>query len=200
MQGHPGADRLSQSILRHFYFPQCLQYCTEFVSTCEYCKKNKLPGRGRGELPPKNITANPWDEVAVDTIGPWNFRINNRDYQFRALTCVDPLTTFCDIIRIDNISSRHVADKFDMEWLSRYPRPLRCIHDQGTEFTGADFQLRLQAHGIKDVPITVKNPQANAVVERLHQTMANVLRTFLHSPPAANVDPDMLINYCFAST
>ena len=41
------------------------------------------------------------------------------------------------------------------------------------------FQLKLQQHGIADRPITVKNPQANAVCERMHQTVANMLCTLV---------------------
>jgi transposase InsO family protein len=61
-------------------------------------------------------------------------------------------------------------------WLTRYPRPERCIFDNGNEFLGKDFQDQLETHGIKAVPTTVKNPQAN-YVERVHQTLGNILRT-----------------------
>jgi transposase InsO family protein len=200
VQGHPGADRLYQAIMTHFYCPNFKEYAKSFVDQCVQCQQHKLTGPGRGELPPKNITANPWDEVAVDLIGPWHFKINNQEYTFCALTCIDPLTTFCEIIKIDDATSLYVSSKFDMEWLSRYPRPLRCIHNQGNKFTSAPFQLVLQVNGIKDVPTTVKNPQANAVNERLHQTMGNVLRTFLNSPAATQVPPHVLIDFCFSST
>ena len=33
-------------------------------------------------------------------------------------------------------------------------------------------------YGIKKRPISTRNPQANAIVERIHQTIGNVLRTF----------------------
>ena len=33
-------------------------------------------------------------------------------------------------------------------------------------------------YGIKGKPITVRNPQANAVVERTHQVIGNIIRTF----------------------
>ena len=198
-QGHCGADRLYKSITKHFYIPNFKPYTVTFVQECSSCQKNKLQGPGRGELPPKNITALPWDEVAVDLIGPWSFTLQGRHFTFQALTCVDPFTTLSEVIRIDNKTSEHVAMKFDMEWLSRYPRPLKCIHDQGTEFTGAPFQLLLQAYGIKDTPTTVKNPQANAVNERLHQTLENILRTFLNSPMVYYTHPDQVIEHCFAS-
>jgi transposase InsO family protein len=70
-----------------------------------------------------------------------------------------------------------VAKKFDQVWLSRYPRPLRCIHDQGSEFIGFEFQELLDSYGIQSSATTVKNPTANAVIERVHQTMTNMLRT-----------------------
>jgi hypothetical protein len=44
---------------------------------------------------------------------------------------------------------------------------------------GVDFQRVLQQFGIKDVAISIRNPQANAVCERLHQSVGNALRVFL---------------------
>eukprot|EP00957_Ditylum_brightwellii_P115445 8805021-Ditylum_brightwellii.AAC.1 len=37
--------------------------------------------------------------------------------------------------------------------------------------------MMLQRNGIKDSPTASCNPQANAVCERLHKTVANILRT-----------------------
>ena len=68
----------------------------------------------------------------------------------------------------------------DRTWFCRYPRPLRCIHDNGKEFTGQEFQEMLQSYGVKDVQTTVRNPQANAVLERAHGTLHNSARTFEH--------------------
>ena len=39
----------------------------------------------------------------------------------------------------------------------------------------------LRLHHIKDVPTTIKNPQSNAICERMHQTIENMLRTFLYN-------------------
>jgi transposase InsO family protein len=33
-------------------------------------------------------------------------------------------------------------------------------------------------YGVKAKPITVRNPQANAIVERVHQVIGNIIRTF----------------------
>ena len=65
---------------------------------------------------------------------------------------------------------------------------MRCVHDKGGEFIGAEFQWLLELFSIKDVCSTSKNPQSNAVCERMHQTVENVLRTMIHShPPRLNM-------------
>jgi transposase InsO family protein len=33
-------------------------------------------------------------------------------------------------------------------------------------------------YGVKAKPITVRNPQANAIVERVHQVIGSIIRTF----------------------
>jgi hypothetical protein len=36
----------------------------------------------------------------------------------------------------------------------------------------------LNDYEVKKKPITTRNPQANAIVERVHQTIGNIIRTF----------------------
>ena len=40
---------------------------------------------------------------------------------------------------------------------------------------------------IKDICSTSKNPQSNAICERMHQTVENVLRILVHSNPPKNM-------------
>ena len=39
-------------------------------------------------------------------------------------------------------------------------------------------RMLMEDYGIKKKPITTRNPQANAIVERIHQVLGNMLRTF----------------------
>jgi transposase InsO family protein len=61
-------------------------------------------------------------------------------------------------------------------WLARYPKPTTCIYDQGSEFIGWAFQHMLEQYDIQPQPTTVKNPQANAICECMHQAVGNSLR------------------------
>ena len=52
---------------------------------------------------------------------------------------------------------------------------------------GGPFQELLAALSVKDAQSTSKNPQSNSICERMHQTVANVLRTLLYSNPPKNM-------------
>ena len=49
---------------------------------------------------------------------------------------------------IDNKKSESIVTLFGNEWLSRYPRPRRVVHDNGNEFVGYEFQELLDNYGI----------------------------------------------------
>ncbi len=62
-------------------------------------------------------------------------------------------------------------------WSSRYP----CCHfiliyDNGSEFK-LHFQSLCNKYRIKHKPTSVKNPQANAILERIHGDLGNMLHT-----------------------
>ncbi len=53
--------------------------------------------------------------------------------------------------------------------------------------------------GIKDCPTTSRNPQGNAVCERMHQTVGNVLRTLLHGEKIQGDNGDEIIDNALAT-
>jgi transposase InsO family protein len=132
----------------------------------------------------------------VNLIGPWNItRSTNQTYKFLALNCVDRVTGLAELIRIDNKESAHVADKFAECWLSQYPCPIVCCHDDGGEFTGWEFQKLISDFGIKDKPTTSRNPAANGICERMHRQIGNVLRIKVHKyPPRTLGDAQALMD------
>jgi hypothetical protein len=50
------------------------------------------------------------------------------------------------------------------------------VYDNGSEFK-LHFQSLCDSFGRKHKPTSVKNPQANAILERIHQTLANMMHT-----------------------
>jgi transposase InsO family protein len=97
--------------------------------------------------------------------------------QLQALTIIDKGTGWPEFVATQSKTSQQVAILFDGAWLCRYPRPDRVVFDNGGEFIGAEFQELLASYGIKPVPTTVRNPKSNGVIERVHLTMGDMLRT-----------------------
>ena len=92
---------------------------------------------------------------------------------------IGPATGWFEIHQYDDKFSITVANIVEQEWFSRYPWPTMVTFDRGSEFIGQDFQHMIKNdYGIKPKPITVRNPQANAIVERVHQVIGNIIRTF----------------------
>ena len=62
-------------------------------------------------------------------------------------------------------------------WLYRYPRPTIITYDRGNEFFGHAFKNNLikNEYGIKAKCETKANHQANYILERIHQVIANLV-------------------------
>jgi hypothetical protein len=73
---------------------------------------------------------------AINSIGPWKVKVNGRQFDFNALTCIDMASNLVKLIRVDNKTAKHIRDKFTQSWLCQYPCPVRCLHDKGGEFIG----------------------------------------------------------------
>ena len=132
-------------------------------------------GRGHGKVAPQEAALLPWREVAVDLVGPRTLEVGDQKHIFSALTMIDMVTNLDEVVQFDNKTAAHVALHFENTWLSCYPRPIHLIHDQGGEFMGYALQNMLNRLHIHRHPISAKNPQANSVCKRMHQTIGNTL-------------------------
>ena len=55
--------------------------------------------------------------------------------------------------------------------------PRKVVYDNGSEFLGYNFQELLDSYRIEGQPTTVKNPQANSLIKRLHGPLRDQLRS-----------------------
>ena len=68
-------------------------------------------------------------------------------------------------------------EAFNNTWLCRYPRPTYIGYDNGSEWESI-FKEMCKNYGISPKPSTEYNPQSNSTVQRVHLTLADMLRTF----------------------
>ncbi len=129
-----------------------------------------------------------------------------------ALTMIDPASSWFEIVelplvkrlRMTNVngkellqsedifdkSSDRVAKLVNKTWLSWYPRCRYMIYGNSSEFK-LHFDHLCESYGIKRKPTMVKNknPQANAILECMHQVLGQMLRTS-ELDMADSVSPD----------
>ena len=91
---------------------------------------------------------------------------------------IDPATGWFEIKEIPSKRADYVSNAVELTWLTRYPWPTSIILDRGKEFMAEFITMVRDDYGIKRKPITTRNPQGNSILERIHQTIGNIIRTF----------------------
>ena len=177
---HPGQNRTEETIAQHLWWPNMQEQITAFVKACPTCQKNKRKHTQYGHLPTKEAEAKIWDRLCVDLIGPYKIWHKGKpDLICKCVTMIDPASGWFEIQQYDDKRSITVANFVEQEWLCRYPWPTQISFDRGSEFIGQEFKHMISKdYGIKAKPITVRNLQANAIVECIHQVIANIIQTF----------------------
>ena len=174
---HPGSTRMLQTIQTTMHWHGIRQQVEDYVKTCPVCQLTKKQRKKYGHLPAKKAETTPWKRVNVDLVGPYTIRTKKKEHSFRAMTMIDPVTSWFEIATINTKSSEEAQRIFDATWLARYPRPKEIGFDNGSEFKFL-FKELCDNMGIKSKPKTDYNPQSNAILERIHQVLGNQLRSF----------------------
>ena len=120
-----------------------------------------------------------------------------------SLTMIDPATSWFEMVELpvtddlsptekvqnkrteQNISTKTNEAYFDKSsimisnlvnkcWFSRYPRCQNIIFDNGSEFK-LHFKALCESYGVKPKPTSIKNPQANAILEQIHQVIMTIM-------------------------
>ena len=83
-----------------------------------------------------------------------------------------------DMTSIKTKQADVIANKLECAWLTKYPIPIQVVLNRGRDFMAEVIFLIHEEYDVKRKPITTRNMQANAILERDHQTIGNIIRTF----------------------
>ena len=188
---HPGRTRMEKTLRETMTWPGLTSQVKRCCKYCSICQKLKKKQKKYGYLPPKEAEDKPWEIVCVDLIGPYTVKTPSGHKSLTTMTMIDPATSWFEITVVpeDDKSSARVSQLFNNTWLSRYPRPRYITYDNNSEFK-FHFKSLCETYGIKRKPTSLKNPQANSIIERVHQVLGNMLRTYeLDKEDLDPVDP-----------
>ena len=176
---HPGRNRTEETIRQHFTFENLRKEVHRQCATCLTCQMTKRDTKKYGLIPEKEAEANPWEILCVDLIGPYTLKRKHKpSLKLWCLTMIDPATGWFEMKEIENKTAANIAEKVQQVWLTRYPKPDKIIFDKGTEFMREFAEMIENDYGIAKHGSNKRNPQSNSVLERIHQTIGNMVRTF----------------------
>jgi hypothetical protein len=105
-----GMTQLCETIATHLHCPRLEARAEQQVANCNACQRNKaIDGPGHGELSERDAQLLPWNEVAVDLIGPWKISTDGQELEFNALTCIDPVTDLVELTRTQNKTAAYAV-------------------------------------------------------------------------------------------
>ena len=102
----------------------------------------------------------------------------DKDVYLQAITMIDPATGWIEIRSVPEARADLVTHQVELAWLFRYPLPNKITVNRGKELLTECKIMMANDYRIPCNSISVRNPQANAIVERVHQTIGNIIRTF----------------------
>lgn len=148
----------------------------ELVDKCDICQRRKTTNNPRAEKIPsrKSHSVEVFELLTVDLYDPWKMRtrveyeVNVKDRERKlvreniimvdifCLTMIDETARWPKIVPIKNKQSKNIVELTDSEWFCRYLRPLYCLHDNGKEFIGKEFDELLESYEVTSQPTTIK--------------------------------------------
>ena len=151
------------------------QKCREVVRTCPECQLGK--DYKAKHVPKGHINSpGPWETISIDIVGP--LPVDGRSNRY-IVTIMDVYSRYLIAIPVRNHRASTVSRCLYESVVAYFGAPRSILSDRGTEFTSMIWESLTQMLGAKIKLTAPYYPQGNAVIERSHRTLSNMLRTML---------------------
>ena len=141
-----------------------------YVDHCLPCKVNKNPsGKRQSVLHPIEKVVEPFHTVHIDTSGKLTGGKMAKEY---VIVIIDAFTKFCHLSAVKDLTSRSACEALK-NFVHIFGTPKRIISDQGTSFTGREFQNLCGEWSIEFHEIASGVSRANGQVERIMSVLTN---------------------------
>ncbi|XP_076061528.1 uncharacterized protein LOC143037281 [Oratosquilla oratoria] len=174
--GHLGTSKTYAKILSHFYWPKLRRDVGTYCRTCRPCQLVGKPSPSIKPFPlqPIPVIKEPFSRITIDCVGP--LPKTPRGHQF-LLTIIDSATRYPEAIPLRRITAKNVVRAL-VHFFTQVGLPTVIQSDQGSNFTSRLFNQVMESLGVKQSRSSAYHPQSQGVVERFHQTLKRILRTF----------------------
>ncbi|XP_041467467.1 uncharacterized protein LOC121417796 [Lytechinus variegatus] len=174
--GHLGVNKTVNRILKHFFWPGLRSDVSEFCRACHACQVVGKPNQKIPPAPLRPIPAfdEPFSTIIVDCVGPLPKTKAGHEY---LLTMMCAATRFPEAVPLRRITAQNVC-KALVKFFSLVGLPRIIQSDQGSNFTSKLFRQVMSQLGIRCVNSIAYHPESQGALERFHQTLKNMMRTY----------------------
>ena len=123
----------------------------------------------------------PWDTHSIDIVGPLP---PDHRHEF-LIVFVDCFSKYTILIPSNNHTANKVSEVLMCHVIPYFGTPRRLRSDRGREFISAIWTKLLRSLGIQQVLTSPYHPEGNAINERSHRTLNNMLYARLLEGPSA---------------
>ena len=125
--------------------------------------------------------------VCIDLIGKYRMIPNkggrkyaikgkkDKHVYLKAITMIDPALWWIEILSVPEARVDLVANQVELAWLTRYLLPNKIKLNRGKVLLAEFKTMMVNDYGIPCSSISLRNPQANSIVYRVHQTIGNII-------------------------
>ena len=176
LSGHLGVNKTFLKILKHFYWPNLKKDVAQFCRSCHTCQMVGKPNQTipKAHLQPIPAFEEPFSRVLIDCVGPLPKTRSGNEYM---LTVMCTSTRFPEAIPLRNIKAKTVVNAL-VNFFTKFGLPKSVQSDQGSNFMSGLFQQVMHELGIKQYKSSAYHPESQGALERFHQTLKNMIRSY----------------------
>ena len=176
MSGHLGINKTYHKIINHFYWPGLKSDVSKYCKTCHTCQMVGKPNQTipKAQLHPIPAFDEPFSRILIDCVGPLPRTKSGNEY---LLTIMCTSTRFPEAIPLRNIKTKSIV-KALINFFTFVGLPKSVQSDQGSNFMSGIFQQVMHELGIKQFRSSAYHPESQGALERFHQTLKNMIRSY----------------------
>ena len=176
MSGHLGINKTYHKISNRFYWPGLKSDVSKYCKTCHTCQMVGKPNQTipKAQLQPIPAFDEPFNRILIDCVGPLPRTKSGNEY---LLTIMCTSTRFPEAIPLRNIKTKSIV-KALIKFFTFVGLPKSVQSDQGSNFMSGIFQQVMHELGIKQFRSSAYHPESQGALERFHQTLKNMIRSY----------------------
>ena len=173
--GHFGRDKIMERMTRTYYWPDMDQWFTNYVRTCDACKRNKTARHTKyGPLKLLEIPYRPWKHISMDFI----MELPSVFGYDQIWVIVNRFSKMAHFVPLKSRTAPTLAKAFVREIWRLYGLPLGMVSDRDTVFTSKSWTEVMRLLDVSQNMSTAYHPQTDGQTERVNHVLEQYLHAF----------------------